>query len=158
MRKRNTVGARGTPAERLSQIVRSQGLSQADLAADLGTTTATVSRILSGKQGLTLATAEKLAARMEVRAAWLLTGELPVRPDQSRSEAGEAAYMAGWHAAVTAMGQRLNELIESPEAAGTTSPGSPSSLGAAKRHRRELEARGLAHPPAAQPKRRKKRA
>lgn len=145
---------------RMKELLRVRGLSQIALADAIGTTGATMSRIVAGKAGLTVRMAHKIAAQTGVRSAWLLTGELPMMEGQDLSAVARESYLSGWRDAIASIEQRLKELGTlvpglSPE---ISRRGSLSALGAAKQHRLELEARGLARPQGAPPRPRRKRA
>ena len=148
------------PGRRLRELLASGGLSQSEIAEAVRTTGATISRIIGGKSGLTVGMAERIAAVTGVRAGWLLTGEIPMYPNQDLGNITREAYLAGWRDAVSAMRNRMDEIATGAPSgkAESTRRGSVSALDAAKRHRRELEERGLVHPPAAPAARRRKRA
>ena len=143
---------------RMRTLLRTRGLSQVALAQAIGTTGATISRIVSGKAGLTVGMARRIAATTGVRSAWLLTGELPMVEGQDLNAVARESYLAGWRDAVSSIEQRLKELsaLAPGMAPEVSRRGSLSALAAAKRHHQELEARGLVRPPAAPPARRKR--
>jgi len=133
------------PGDQLAELLRMLDLSQSQLADDIGTTAASVSRIVSGKQALTLGMAELIASRTGARVGWLMTGELPVFPNQARDDMNKAAYQAGWRAAMQAVLSDVTALRDSVKPAkGKRAATSPSAtVAAARRHRAELAQRGL---------------
>src|SRR3990172_7163599 len=86
--------------QRVAEALRSRDLNQSQLAAKVGTSGATISRVIAGKLGLSVKLAEQIAAITEVRAGWLLTGELPMRRGQDLNAVAEASYLAGWRDAI----------------------------------------------------------
>ena len=146
--------------QRVAEALQARKLNQSQLAATVGTSTTTISRVISGKTGLSVELAEQVAATTGVRAGWLLTGELPMRPGQDLAAVAEASYLAGWRDAIAGVEQNLKVLAKQrpKESSAISRRGSLSALAAAKRHHQELEARGLVRPPAASPARPRKRA
>jgi transcriptional regulator with XRE-family HTH domain len=65
------------PHERLREIRRERGLTQADLAARLGTTPSVISMMESGGRALTLKWIELLAAVLRVAPSSFLSDEVP---------------------------------------------------------------------------------
>jgi transcriptional regulator with XRE-family HTH domain len=134
-------------SSRLSELLRRAGLTQAQLATEIGTTAASISRITAGKQGLTVEMATKVAEVTGVRVSWLLTGELPIRADAVGQDISRAAYEAGWRAALQAVLRQVGELeadASGPPAKAPTRPSRVAAVDAAQRHRAELERKGLA--------------
>ncbi len=134
------------PGDQLAELLRMLDISQSQLADDIGTTAASVSRIVSGKQALTLGMAELIASRTGARVGWLMTGELPVFPNQARDDMNKAAYQAGWRAAMQAVLSDVTALRDTvkPGKPGKRAATSPSAtVAAARRHRAELAQRGL---------------
>ena len=141
----------GATGQRVAEAIRVQGLNQSQLAAKAGTSGATISRVIAGKLGLSVELAGRIAAVTDVRAGWLLTGELPMRRGQDLNAVAEASYLKGWRDAVASAEQQLKRMAEQGPGgiSGVSFRGSSSRLAAAKRHLQELEARGLAGPRAA---------
>ncbi len=153
------------PGDQLAELLRMLDISQSQLADEIGTTAASVSRIVSGKQALTLGMAELIASRTGARVGWLMTGELPVFPNQARDDMNKAAYQAGWRAAMQAVLSDVTALRDSVKPAKPAgrgrkaAPTSPSAtVAAARRHRAELAQRGLLGGGRARASRRRKRA
>ncbi len=151
------------PGDQLAELLRMLDISQSQLADDIGTTAASVSRIVSGKQALTLGMAELIASRTGARVGWLMTGELPVFPNQARDDMNKAAYQAGWRAAMQAVLTDVTALRDSVKPGGpgkakraATSPS--ATVAAARRHRAELAQRGLLGGGRTRATRRRKRA
>ncbi len=149
-----------TIGQRVAEAVRAKGLNQSQLAVKVGTSGATISRVIADKLGLSVELAEQIARITGVRAGWLLTGELPMRRGQDLNAVAEASYLAGWQDAFASAEQQLRALAkQGPKGAAEVTPrGSLSRLAAAKRHLQELEARGLVRPRAAPPVHHRKRA
>jgi transcriptional regulator with XRE-family HTH domain len=136
-----------TAGSRLAELLRRGGLTQAQLADETGTTAASVSRIVAGKQGLTVEMATMVAEVTGVRVSWLLTGELPIYPDAVGQDISRAAYEAGWRAALRAVLRQVGDLEAEASGPPAKAPSRPSRLAAvdaAQRHRAELEQGGLA--------------
>jgi transcriptional regulator with XRE-family HTH domain len=149
------------PGEQLAELLRMLDMSQSQLAEEIGTTAASVSRIVSGKQALTLGMAELIAERTGARVGWLMTGELPVFPNQARDDMNKAAYQAGWRAAMQAVLSDVTALRDTVKPAkprrGKRATSPSATVAAARRHRAELAQRGLLGR-RARPGRRRKRA
>lgn len=69
-----------TMKQRLADAIRRKGITQKDLAALLGVSTATISRVLSGQQFLDFDLAIKACEILEITLEWLAYGREP--PDQ----------------------------------------------------------------------------
>ncbi|TFH40084.1 MAG: XRE family transcriptional regulator [Lysobacterales bacterium] len=149
-----------TIGQRVGEALQAKGLNQSQLAAKVRTSGATISRVIAGKLGLSVELAEQIAGITGVRAGWLLTGELPMRPGQDLAAVAEASYRAGWQDAIASVERDLKVLARqgSKQSPAVSPRGSAAALAAAKRHREELEALGLVHPPAVPPAHRRKRA
>src|SRR3990172_7842770 len=151
----------GAIGKRVGEALRTRQLNQSQLATKVGTSGATISRVIAGKLGLSVELAEQIAGITGVGAGWRLIGELTMRRGQDLNAVAEASYLAGWQDAIANAGQQLREMAkQGPKGSSEVSPprGSPARLAAAKRHLQELEARGLVRPRAAPPARRRKRA
>jgi transcriptional regulator with XRE-family HTH domain len=134
---------------RMQQLLRAHGVTQSALAAAIGTTPATISRIAAGKAGLTVEMAHRLATKTGVRAGWLLTGELPMYAGQDMGAIAREGYLAGWRDAVAAMEQRLYEVAGGAPTGDQPAkrPSSASALADAKRNNQELARLGVLHAP-----------
>ncbi len=140
-RSRNTELGTGN---RLHRVLVDRKINQAQLARAVGTKQSAISRIVTGKQSLTAELALTIGQYMGVRAAWLLTGELPVRPDQTASEAVVEAYHAGWNDAVSALQANRDWIVsESVNAARASLAPSTKDLLRALQHRQEFVRLGL---------------
>lgn len=142
--------------QRVAEAQRTRSLNQSQLAAKVGTSGATISRVIAGKLGLSVELAEQVAAITGVRAGWLLTGELPMRRGQDLNAVAEASYLAGWRDAIANATQQLREMpVQGPKGSSDIRPvKSLSGLAAAKRH---LEKRGVTHSRVVPRARRRKR-
>ena len=64
---------------RLAEALTATGTTQQDLADRVGVVKATVSHWCSGRNELSIKTAEKIAEALNIRAAWLAFGDGPRR-------------------------------------------------------------------------------
>ncbi len=138
-RSRNTELGTGN---RLHRVLVDRKINQAQLARAVGTTQAAISRIVTGKQALTAELALKIGHYTGVRAAWLLTGELPVRPDHTASESLVEAYQAGWNDAVSALQASRDWMVSESVHAARSAP-STEDLRRALQHRQEFVRLGM---------------
>ncbi len=110
---------------RLAQAVRYSATTQTELARKAGVKQSALSRIICGKQALSVELALAIAAVTGVRAGWLLTGELPMRPGESMEETLGDAYQAGWDAALetlTACRELVKTKLAQPKDVGAGEP------------------------------------
>lgn len=142
---------------RLMHVLRSRGINQSRLAEQAGTTAATISRIISGKLGLTVKLAERISQVTGFRAGWLLTGEPPTASNEKLAATIRSTYLAGWRDAMAAVNLALTGVEEPlPDQSALSSPEPPASLDAVKRHRQELVDLGRVEPLGRPPVRRRK--
>ena len=84
-----------SPAERLAQFIRARGLSQAQLARDLGYSRAYINQIIHGSENLSEACVEKLGEVYALSRQWLLRGEGDPFGGLTTTEAGSTITAAG---------------------------------------------------------------
>ncbi len=68
---------------RLNEALTATGTTQQDLADKVGVVKATVLHWCSGRNELSIKTAEKIAEALNIRAAWLAFGDGPMRESPS---------------------------------------------------------------------------
>lgn len=68
--------------ENLRRLMQLQGITQAELAKKAGTSEPAISRILSGRDGVTLARGERIAAALSVPFSKLVTVYSPPKPKE----------------------------------------------------------------------------